>query len=858
MTGLFIRILNMSLTAGMITLVVMGLRLLFHRAPRIFSYALWAVVLFRLLCPVSFVSDFSLLSVLHAPTAESGYVEYISQEPDGTGSVTEHVFGEDVAESWATTAGERNADRYGDAAAEDARERAVRADAWQTFLRVGSWVWLAGALGMLLFGAVSYGRLLHRMRREKAEGENEPAYEKMTPHLRICQSDAVPSPFVLGFVSPCIYLPAGLTEKELEYILLHERIHIQRGDPLTRAAAYLALCLHWFNPLVWLAFFLSGRDMEMSCDEAVIRRLGGRVKKEYSASLLSLASGRRIAVGIPLAFGEGEPGKRIKHVLRYKKPAFALVGAALAVCVLAAVFLSGNPGKPKEQTQGQDQGPEQTQGQEQTQTQEQVFYGVIQTSKEFGGLVVVVPQYGEMVIPDAETVEPYIEMDFQGIEEGQLVRIAFLGDEAVEILETYPEQFSRAADSIQVMGVGFGMRPEPDGNYLFTVPLGMAPDAQTGDTLRIYHAVLSEGTLREDYHRYLLESPEKIRTEQLARTRVTEVDAENYDIWVVLPREALRTFLSEFGFGVSCELEAAGQEGKVPDGSYWIYARSVNRSARCFDSYETDMSAEDGDGIELVPAFADECTFLVNQELDSVRFEEVGFDEFADRITDAADSMKVPVLCTFRDNRIVEAQLLSGHLSEGISYMPLPEGGSWIEDIVEMEGTTLKEVLSESYELVRTEEADVSDAPGTERIEIYLGDIGDGDSGILLIYDASGNLLDVDDAHHARAGWANFYAGELEGTPYLLSVHIEDRDDYGEYWYQVFRLDADGTPRQIAGSDFQWGGNYSYDDDLFHEWADRLENYLAHSRLLLSSQDGELRTEDVSEADRYNYETLRR
>ncbi len=666
-THLFIRILNMSLTSVLMILAVLALRLLLRRAPRIFVYALWAVVLFRLLCPVSFESSFSLLSVLRAPTTEGGSVEYISQEFENMmswmESIPEDVTGQDMMDSGR---GAKGAGSEGAAGGVPGNGFLAR-KTWQAFLHVGGRVWMLGVLAMLFCGAVSYGRLCRRLRGAGEAGLGERG------RIRIRCSGTVSTPFVLGFLRPCIYLPKDLPEKDLEYILLHERIHIRRGDPLTRAAAYLALCLHWFNPFVWLAFFLSGRDMEMSCDEAVIDRIGNEGKKDYSASLLSLATGKQITAGIPLAFGEGEPGVRIKNVLRYKRPAFALAAAALAVCVLAAVFLLGNPGKQEKK---------------------------------------------EMETPEAETVEPYIEMDFTSMEEG-----------------------------------------------------------------------------------------------------------------------------------------AAGQ---VPDGTYWVYPRSISRSARCFDRYVTDVSSDDQDKTVLVPAFSDDCAFLVNREMDSVRFEEISFEEFADLITDACERTDVSVLCTFQDNLIVEARLMSACISEGISYIALTAETSWFEDICENEGRTMDEMLEEYYELARTEEADVSDAPGPERIEIYLGNIGDGDSGMILIYDADGNLLHTESAHSARAGWVNFYEGELDGTPFLLSVHIEDRDNFGEYWYQVYRLGETGTPRQIAGSDFQWRSSILYDDGLFREWADKLEHYLANSHLLLSSQEGELRTEAVSEADKYNYGTLHR
>lgn len=133
-------------------------------------------------------------------------------------------------------------------------------------------------------------------------------------------ADHIDSPFVMGVLRPRIYLPSTLAEGERGYIILHEQCHIQRFDPAVKLLSFTALCLHWFNPLVWLSFLLSGRDMEMRCDEAVIRQLGDGVRADYSASLLSLATGRRILAGAPLAFGEGDPKSRIENLLRFRRP----------------------------------------------------------------------------------------------------------------------------------------------------------------------------------------------------------------------------------------------------------------------------------------------------------------------------------------------------------------------------------------------------------------------------------------------------------------------------------------------------------------------------------------------------------
>ncbi len=857
MTNLFIRILNMSLTGTLMILAVLALRLLLKRAPRIFSYGLWAVVLFRLLCPVSFESPFSLLGVLHAPE-QARIEEYLS----GTASNAQGAETVSVLPALGETVPGPEAGQSGmPEKSEGAEISAV--GALHGLLPVGAAVWLTGACALFLWGLVSYAGTLLRLRRaEKTARDGQE---------RVFGTNAAATPFVIGFFRPCIYLPENLPEKDLAYILLHERIHVRRGDHLTRAAAYLALCLHWFNPLVWLAFFLSGRDMEMSCDEAVLRRAGNQIKKEYSTSLLALASGHGITAGIPLAFGAGDLKGRIRNILRYRKPALWLTGLVLAVCVLTAVFLLGNPGRTAKERE------------------KQIFYGVVTESEKSGGNVILIPGLGEMEIPDAEKVEPYYEIDFDGLIPGYLVWITFSPEEETEILETDPGRFSRAADSIQVMGEGFVLRDMPDGGYLLGVPLGMAPEAQEGDTLDIYHAILSEGTLLENYHLAVLEEPEKIRTELLTETPVLAVDPENYDILVELSEEDAETFLAEFGFGVSCELkkaeaqessqlseqkeetgselaEPSGQEidgqmavsGEVPDGLYRVYVRSISLSSRCIDRYVLPFGMEEDEAVWF-PAFAEDCVFYVNREMDRVRLEEIGFEEFAELVSVGTKWQNVEVFCTFRDGLIQRAELMSSYLGQGISYQPLLSTGStWMEDLCEMEETSLEEMLAQFYELVRTEEADVSDAPGMERIEIYLGDVGDGDSGLVLFYDRDGNLLHTEDAHQARAGWNNVYAGERDGVPYLMTMHIEDREMYGEYWYQVFRLDEAGTPQQIAGSDFVWGEFIVYDDDLFRQWADGLESYLADAHLLLSSQEGELRAEAVCEADRYHYETLRR
>ena len=163
-------------------------------------------------------------------------------------------------------------------------------------------------------------------------------YEKDNIYL----AEHLDTPFVMGIIRPKIYLPASLTGDEKKYILLHEKMHIRRLDHVIKVVSFFVLCLHWFNPLVWIAFFVSGGDMEMSCDEAVIKELGRGIKKEYSSSLLTLATGRRIIGVTPLAFGEGDTKGRIKNILNYKKPALWVVALSLIIVTVFGIAFAAN------------------------------------------------------------------------------------------------------------------------------------------------------------------------------------------------------------------------------------------------------------------------------------------------------------------------------------------------------------------------------------------------------------------------------------------------------------------------------------------------------------------------------------
>jgi len=310
-------VLNLSLSATFTALAVMLLRLLLKKAPSWITSALWLAVLFRLLCPFSFSAPLSLLGSLGAPAAESGAVSYIPENIVHTASPAVNLVVPGVSEAVNETLPQ-------------GREQ-LAADPLEWAAAFMTLLWLLGLGGMLLYGGASYIRLKRRLR------------EATLLEGNVLETDSIASPFVCGLIKPRIYLPAGLTGDERGYVLLHENAHIRRRDHLVKPLFFLALSIHWFNPIVWLCFRLMSRDMEMSCDERVIRELDGAGRAGYSATLMRLASGRPVLAGSPLAFGESGAKERIKHILRYQKPGFRIVVAAAVVCVAVAAFLLANP-----------------------------------------------------------------------------------------------------------------------------------------------------------------------------------------------------------------------------------------------------------------------------------------------------------------------------------------------------------------------------------------------------------------------------------------------------------------------------------------------------------------------------------
>ena len=317
-------VLNMTITSSIVIIVVLLARFLLKSAPKIFSYALWAVVLFRLLCPISLTSDFSLMSVLQAPITENGRIQYVS-------------FNTDNMDTPSITISAPNLNQTAEQTTKPSLEVTPVADAFTFPVSGISTLWICGAAAMFIFNIVQ----LMRLRRDLIGA---------TPlRENIYLTDHIPTPFVMGLIRPKIYLPSSISDAEQSYILQHEKHHIHRGDHIIKLFAFVAMCVHWFNPLVWIAFVLASKDMEMSCDEAVMKRIDRDIRADYSSSLLQFSTGKKVIIGTPLAFGEGDTKERIENIMNYRKPTFIIVALALIMCIGLTACLSSNPQPDTEQ-----------------------------------------------------------------------------------------------------------------------------------------------------------------------------------------------------------------------------------------------------------------------------------------------------------------------------------------------------------------------------------------------------------------------------------------------------------------------------------------------------------------------------
>ena len=310
MNELFLKIVNMSISASWLVLVVLILRFVLKKAPKWVNILLWGIVAIRLICPFSFESALSLI-----PSAET-FPEKVISGPSF-----------DV-QTGITPVDNRINDYLGDRYFEGVTVPANNGNNIMTILTI---VWTIGILLLVAYTVISYWRLRRKVDTAVRYKDN------------IFQSENVSSPFVLGIINPRIYLPFSMNEQDMEHVVAHEQAHIRRKDHWWKPLGFLLLTIHWFNPLMWLAYVLLCRDIELACDEKVIKGLGNEQRADYTQALVACSVNRRMIAACPLAFGEVGVKERVKSVMNYKKPAFWVIIIAVIICVgVAACFLT-NP-----------------------------------------------------------------------------------------------------------------------------------------------------------------------------------------------------------------------------------------------------------------------------------------------------------------------------------------------------------------------------------------------------------------------------------------------------------------------------------------------------------------------------------
>ena len=306
MTDLFLKLLNMSISASWLALAIMLIRLVFRKMPRWTTCLLWAILALRLICPINFESALSLIpsaeviprniAVSQTPAIHSGI--------PAVNSVVNPMFVEAKPAAGFTM---------------------------NAIISQGAKIWLIGVAIMLIYSIITYLKLYRLVRVSLHRDGN----------VYIC--DDVKSPFLLGFFRPKIYIPSDIDETSVEYVLLHEKAHMKRRDHWWKPFGFLLLCIYWYNPLIWLAYSMLCRDIELSCDEKVISHMDSAEKARYSAALAACSIHPKLITACPVAFGETGVKTRIKGILHYKKPALWLIITSFLICIIIAVCFLTNP-----------------------------------------------------------------------------------------------------------------------------------------------------------------------------------------------------------------------------------------------------------------------------------------------------------------------------------------------------------------------------------------------------------------------------------------------------------------------------------------------------------------------------------
>lgn len=774
----FTYILWMSLIASIVIIALILLRPLLKKLPRIFSYVLWGIVLFRLLCPVSFDSSISIFHLAGTPFVTALFQTQPSEAVEVSEENFEYVITEEtvVLPDEKVTQTEVNGEITEEFHDYQPTE-STKSPVWKWLFPV---IWIVGVGAISGYGVGSYITLKKDL--TGAVKEKDGSYS----------CDNIKTAFVLGFLFPKVYIPSDLEESKKRFVMLHEQTHMRRGDNIFRLLAYMALAMHWFNPFVWVAFHLSEVDMELSCDEAVMRKTKEDIRKEYAATLLEIASGKHILFsGFP-AFGENQTKERIQAVVNYKKRSMVILVIGCGIVATLVLVLASNPKYMlvRETTQthyleGEDAVKEREVAKRQAYIQTEIALWANAFINRDGNTII------DMSTREAKKM---FEEDMLLVEENDTS--SFGWSSPWPLLEK--DCFLKLLEEDRATILYYARTSEPHitvwAEYL---EFEMSEDFETKDDLKI------------------------TKSEILYLDRI-----QNVAEFVLAYEGGIDNTAMDYltnGLG-----EVLNQNAKQNKDSMWyknlFSPETAVVSILNLDSENVVVDASEGnteDEVVLTLHFKDEEKESVLQGIKMIR-------------PFGKDGIWIPQ--NYTDSILME------------------DGNNYFNNYEFYKEELGENFLEEYYKKVYVVESDISRNGMDETIEVYIGNIGDGDSGYVFVKDIQGNLLFHEFAHAARAGWNMVFLSE---DNFLMNVHMEDRDTYGEYSYEVYRVVGQDEIQILAKDSFSFDIDYNVEGEVLdenkkqelQEFMDTLYLYLGQSKLLLSTQENELKYIGLSEEE---------
>ena len=804
MEAVWLKLVNLSISAGWLVLAVVVLRLVFRKAPRWIFCVLWALVALRLVCPVSIESALSLI-----PSAQTLPPEILDtatpQIHSGINAVNSAV-NPMPGQSMTPVPG-------------------ASVNPTQVWSFLLSCIWVAGMAVMALYALVSYGWIKGRVATATLLRDN------------IRQSEFVDSPFVLGIFRPVIYLPYQVEPEDLEYVIAHEQAHIRRKDHWWKPLGFLLLCVYWFNPLLWVAYVLLCRDIEGACDEKVIREMGLEDRRGYSTALLNCSVRRRSIAACPLAFGEVGVKERVKSVMHYKRPAFWLVAAALVACGAAAVcFLTDPPASREFPMEG-------------TNIADLDSREIVEQIAKLENL-----EDASHLYVNGDNFEVNLTSDFQWKDSGT-VRFFFLRDQ-----QTYSAQLRIFPDEGKYFVTEATVWPEQDSYFMlqtYLEALKYLPQEVIQD--RIPGA--------EGYCVYQVEdgAPDSVVPAWTYTADGLGAIGGWYIHLAVVPnfggsegtpaKEALHFFyggdsdapavIKWFDYTSSprerdWEEELVLQIPQFPGVTFRATAEQITAQGEKFggrvlplvtgmpihNAYFCDLT---GDGLpELCTTLSWGSGMIDTRVLvydygegTGYTMESRGTYDYALRYNDEEGLLYVDVTPYGEDTVTT-----SGPLAFGDGCLQI------LDSSLEWEGGGRTMLLPGDYDF---------DQDGTPEMVELITYFGEGTYYELRVTGADGKQLWSGEAYPVHPGYNSIFACRLEDGDYLLQYHPTMYQGYATYTYELFSLDKSGNPvtkqENSVSFDVNWGTpmHESFDAEAVADFMDELNGLLAQSKLLVTT-----------------------